>query len=81
MSHESLCISGTRITRNKFGFYKLPPEISERNSSFGYSGLGLRIFRPVLVFKTYLKYKIIASSYILSFTPFRLDLSYFLLRK
>jgi hypothetical protein len=44
----------TRITRNKFGFCKLLPEIPEQNSGFGYfgfgySGFGLQFFCPVLV--------------------------------
>jgi hypothetical protein len=30
----------TRITRNKFGFCKLLPEIPEQNSGFGYFGFG-----------------------------------------
>jgi hypothetical protein len=30
----------TRITRNKFGFCKLLPEIPKQNSSFGYFGFG-----------------------------------------
>jgi hypothetical protein len=30
----------TRITRNKFGFFKLLPEIPEQNSGFGYFGFG-----------------------------------------
>jgi hypothetical protein len=30
----------TRITRNKFGFCKLLPEISEQNLGFGYFGFG-----------------------------------------
>jgi hypothetical protein len=30
----------TRITRTKFGFCKLLPEISEQNSGFGYFGFG-----------------------------------------
>jgi hypothetical protein len=30
----------TRITRNKFGFCKLLPEILEQNSGFGYFGFG-----------------------------------------
>jgi hypothetical protein len=42
MTHESSGISvpdcDTRITRNKFGFYKLLPEIPEQNSGFGYFG-------------------------------------------
>jgi len=38
----------TRITRNKFGFCKLLPEIPEQNSGFeyfefGYSGFGFRV--------------------------------------
>jgi hypothetical protein len=41
----------TWITRNKFGFCKLLPKISEQNSGFGYfgfgySGFGLRVFLP-----------------------------------
>jgi hypothetical protein len=35
----------TRITQNKFGFYKLLPEIPEQNSGFGYFGFGVRVFR------------------------------------
>jgi hypothetical protein len=35
-----------RITRNKFGFYKLLLEILERNSGFRYFGFGLRCFCP-----------------------------------
>jgi hypothetical protein len=43
----------TRITRNKFGFCKLLPEIPEQNSGFGYfgfgySGFGLWVFCPTL---------------------------------
>jgi hypothetical protein len=38
-----------RITRNKFGFYKLLLEILERNSDFGYFGFGLRCFCPALL--------------------------------
>jgi hypothetical protein len=30
----------TRITRTKFGFCKLLPEIPEQNSGFGYFGFG-----------------------------------------
>jgi hypothetical protein len=30
----------TRITRNKFGFCKLLPEIPEQKSGFGYFGFG-----------------------------------------
>jgi hypothetical protein len=33
----------TRITRTKFGFCKLLPEIPEQNSGFGYSGFGFRV--------------------------------------
>jgi hypothetical protein len=44
MTHESSGNSGTdcdtRITRNKFGFCKLLPEIPEQNSGFGYFGFG-----------------------------------------
>jgi hypothetical protein len=40
MTYESSGISVTRITRNKFGFCKLLPEIPERNSGFGYFGFG-----------------------------------------
>jgi hypothetical protein len=32
----------TRITRNKFGFCKLLPEIPEQNLGFGYFGFGFR---------------------------------------
>jgi hypothetical protein len=39
----------TQITRNKFGFYKLLPEIPEQNSGFGYFGFGLRVFCPALI--------------------------------
>jgi hypothetical protein len=47
----------TRITRNKFGFCKLLPEIPEQNSGFGYFGFGfsgfrLRVFRPALSWMT-----------------------------
>jgi hypothetical protein len=45
----------TRITRNKFGFCKLLPEIPEQNSGFGYFGFGfgysesgLLVFCPAL---------------------------------
>jgi hypothetical protein len=34
----------TRITRNKFGFCKLLPEIPEQNSGFGYFGFGFSGF-------------------------------------
>jgi hypothetical protein len=54
MTHESSGnsgISGIRITRNKFGFCKLLPEIPEQNLGFGYfgfrfgySGFGLQVF-------------------------------------
>jgi hypothetical protein len=42
----------TRITRNKFWFCKLLPEIPEQNSGFGYfgfrySGFGFRITGPL----------------------------------
>jgi hypothetical protein len=37
----------TRITRNKFGFCKLLPEILKPNSGFGY--FGLRVFFPPLL--------------------------------
>jgi hypothetical protein len=33
----------TLITRNKFGFCKLLPEIPEQNSGFGYSGFGFQV--------------------------------------
>jgi hypothetical protein len=35
----------TQITRNKFGFYKLLPEIPEQNLDFGfrYSGFEFRV--------------------------------------
>jgi hypothetical protein len=33
----------TRITRTKFGFCKLLPEIPEQNSGFGYSGFEFRV--------------------------------------
>jgi hypothetical protein len=42
----------TRITRNKFGFCKLLPEIPEQNSGFGYFGFGLRVFCPALTTAT-----------------------------
>jgi hypothetical protein len=33
----------TRITRNKFGFCKLLPEIPEQSSGFGYFEFGFRV--------------------------------------
>jgi hypothetical protein len=40
----------TRITRNKFGFCKLLPEIPKQNSGFGYFGFGFGYFGyPIVI--------------------------------